>query len=549
MKVLPPQFVPIRFEGDKVVPLDKTGAAASGMGPEHWMSYAQVKATGKRFIFVIDPAEGKFVFDNSIDGETIRDDPLDVWGKFMPPPLPEGLLPGAIERFARSQGEVTGGDPAGFAMAALAACAGAIPQSVSLRVKRHEEWYESARIWVMLIGEPSTKKSPILNKVMAPIRDEERRSAAAYGAAKAAHEGLPEELRKNFPEPVRKRLTIGDITVEAAQKILADNPEGMLCFRDELAGWFGNIGKYSNDRGTSSDRSFWLESFNGKDFTADRVGRGEVYIKNLSLSIVGGIQPNVVVKILEADDDSGLLQRFFPVTLRPSTGDKDVPIPAGVEADYHALVIGLTRMRETSANVSLIFDEAAHVVRDEYFAKFERMTAVESVNPKLATHINKLNGLFARLCVIWHCAEHAGANPIPQTVTADTARRVGQFIISFTIPHALAFYGLTSAGNDDVERIADHIIANGLKSITPRQAQGGSRTGRALKSWEIVELFKKLQTLDWVTEIIEGQPRRDSVTAIVNPRVHQLFAERAIEERRRKDEAHLALRELGKKAA
>ncbi len=85
--------------------------------------------------------------------------PVDLWQRRAHPPLPSGLLPPIIEGFARVQGELMGVDPGGLAAAALAVCAAAIPDSIKLRVKRHDpHWLESARLWVAPIGDPSTKK-------------------------------------------------------------------------------------------------------------------------------------------------------------------------------------------------------------------------------------------------------------------------------------------------------------------------------------------------------------------------------------------------------
>jgi len=97
-------------------------------------------------------------------------EPIDLWGRFDPPPLPAGLLPDVIEQFARDEGELTGADPSGFAVAALAVCAGALPDHTQLQVKRHDpNFLEAARLWVGLIGNPSTKKSPIMRRVVKPL--------------------------------------------------------------------------------------------------------------------------------------------------------------------------------------------------------------------------------------------------------------------------------------------------------------------------------------------------------------------------------------------
>jgi len=40
-----------------------------------------------------------------------------------------------------------------------------------------------------------------------------------------------------------------DTTVEAAQEVIKDSPNGVLIFQDELSGWFGAMDKYSNGKG------------------------------------------------------------------------------------------------------------------------------------------------------------------------------------------------------------------------------------------------------------------------------------------------------------
>lgn len=79
-------------------------------------------------------------------------DPVDLWRRYSAPELPSGLLPPVIECFARTHGETMGVDPAGLAMAALAVCAAAITDDIKVQVKRHDNWRESARLWVGLVG-------------------------------------------------------------------------------------------------------------------------------------------------------------------------------------------------------------------------------------------------------------------------------------------------------------------------------------------------------------------------------------------------------------
>src|SRR5262249_55456611 len=100
----------------------------------------------------------------SIPAEPITT-PIDLWNKLDAPSLPCGLPPSVIEDLASEQGATMGTDPAGLAAAALTVCAAAIPDHVKLKVKQHSNWLEATRLWVGLVGNPSTKKSPIIYQV------------------------------------------------------------------------------------------------------------------------------------------------------------------------------------------------------------------------------------------------------------------------------------------------------------------------------------------------------------------------------------------------
>ena len=96
-----------------------------------------------------------------------------------------GLLPPVLEQWAMIQGETMGSDPGGLAVASLAVCAAAIPDSIRLKVKRFDDWTESARLWVALVGDPSSKKSPILYAAAAPIIRMDAQLVREYAAARA----------------------------------------------------------------------------------------------------------------------------------------------------------------------------------------------------------------------------------------------------------------------------------------------------------------------------------------------------------------------------
>ena len=158
----------------------------------------------------------------------------DPFGKLDAPPLPKGLLPTVIEAYAEREARAKGVVFHAPAMAALTVCAAAIPDGVRIRVKVHEPWYERARLWVAEIGPPSAKKSPTVRSAMAPLKRLEKQEYARWCQLKTDWDKADKDSRGEAPVP--RRYILNDTTIEAAGKLLAENPHGMLLERDELAG-------------------------------------------------------------------------------------------------------------------------------------------------------------------------------------------------------------------------------------------------------------------------------------------------------------------------
>jgi Protein of unknown function (DUF3987) len=493
--------------------LSRTGEPPHGWDVKDWIEQggdaAKLPSVCKQV-----PAEG-----------TEAIEPIDLWGQFDPPPLPTGLLPEAIEQFAREEGELMGADPSGLAMAALTVCAAALPDHTQLQVKRHDpHWLESTRLWVGLIGPPSTKKSPIMLRATKPLKQLDARLWRCFLAEQECYEQLSAEVRKQTERPRQTRLRLEDTTIEAAQEVLKDSPDGVLCIQDELAGWFGAMDKYAG-RGAAKDRGFWLQSFHGGPYAVNRISRGHFMIENLSISLLGGIQPDPIRKVAADTIDDGLLQRLIPIVLCRGSAGKDAPTSRAA-ARYNKLVEWLRERERLPA--PLQFNDAALVIREELEQRHLDLMAYEVINRKLAAHIGKYDGLFARLCLLWHCIE--GTEGL--VVTEHTARRVADFIRRFLLPHATGFYaGMLelSDNHDRLTKVAGHILAKKLPRITNRDVQRGNNAMRGLERQEIENIFDQLEALGWVFRT-PGPYKSNPLHWLVNPEVHRRFAERAARE-------------------
>lgn len=112
-------------------------------------------------------------------------------------------------------------------------------------------------------------------------------------------------------KPHARRYKSNDSTVEKLGDLLVTNPQGMLVFRDELIGLLASWEK----EGREGDKAFYLEGWNGtSSFSIDRIARGSLHIKNLCLSVFGGIQPELLERYLAgistSMDNDGRIQRF-----------------------------------------------------------------------------------------------------------------------------------------------------------------------------------------------------------------------------------------------
>jgi hypothetical protein len=472
-----------------------------------------------------------------------KDDPVDILGQFPLPPMPQGLLPKAIEAYALDHASRMGCDPVGLAMGALAVCASVIPDSIAVQIKRHDNWSQPARVWVALVGGVSAMKSPIMDKVQEPLIRIDTQLAKQYGEARRAWEELPKEERGE--KPIQERLILSDATPEASQPILADNPQGMIVIRDEMSGWFGSMEQYSKKGGggSSSARSFWLTAYNGGPYVIDRVGRGSLRIENLSICVLGGIQPSAAQMISEAVVDDGLIQRMVPVVLGDTVyQEEDDDPPATPESrNYNSLIDRLFSQRYNTQ--TLTFSDEAQKIRKDVFRKNDELKKLETINPKLLGHFGKYNGLFARLCVLWHCIEHAHER-LPPVITADVAQRVADFMHGFLRRHAFIFYfGTLGVSNKHsrIQAVASYILAHELTELTPRDIQRGDRAMRGLERREIDVVCDYLQSFDWLQRTVAR--RTNDVKWLVNPIVHLRYKDYAKKERKRREEAMRLIKE------
>src|SRR5262249_22685748 len=252
---------------------------------------------------------------------------LDPWERFVVPEFPIDLLPPVLRDFATSQARVIGGCLSGMAMATLAVVSAATSHRWSLKMMTHGRWYTQPRLWVLLVGDPSTKKTPEMDAACAPLERRQAEVARDHKAAVRAWEAAKEGGDKDAEEPeAPPRYVAIDITTQKLGELLARKgaERGLLIKRDELTGWIGEMDRDNNATHATSDHAYWMKAWDGGPYHYDRINPGELFIENLSVSILGGIQPDRLAELKGLASD-GLLQRFLVVMMSEASFTLDEP--------------------------------------------------------------------------------------------------------------------------------------------------------------------------------------------------------------------------------
>ncbi|MHB1880836.1 MAG: YfjI family protein [Acidithiobacillus sp.] len=265
------------------------------------------------------------------------------------PPVPQmdvtALLPAPLAGYILDAAHRKVAPPEFVAVSLLVSLGALIGARCGVRPKLLDDWIVVPNLWGAIIAPPSKKKSPSMADGTKPLKylaakarekhaktlevfqDEleqhevmiaSAKKAMQKAADKADDEGIETAkariaaLKESKPKPpVMKRYTSNDSTIEKLGDLLVDNPQGLLTERDELAGLLTSFGRSGHEQ----DRAFYLEAWNGTDgHEVDRIARGSLYIPNLALSVLGGIQPERLERYLDsaAKDvgNDGLLARF-----------------------------------------------------------------------------------------------------------------------------------------------------------------------------------------------------------------------------------------------
>ena len=218
---------------------------------------------------------------------------------------------------------------------------------------------------------------------------------------------------------------------------------------------------------------------------------------------------------------------MVPITVGSADVGEDSPDLGHAFKEYDALIARMSRLQPQVMK----FNAAAQEIRRAFERHTHQLANLEILSPQLAAFCGKLDGLFARIALTFHCCE---SQPPTEHVSEETASRVERLMKDFIIPHAMRFY-LEIAGETgtmaSARSIAGYILAKRVDRLTFGILTRDCWPCRGRSRDEVVHMLEPLEMFGWLIPDDPIVPRAWTV----RPDVHEKFADQASQERERRE--------------
>ena len=219
-------------------------------------------------------------------------------------------------------------------------------------------------LWVCNVAPSGSNKSQPMRFLLKPLKDRDANNYKKYlkelGEWRAAGDD-------KAGKPKFSQFLISDSTPEARSQVLANNPNGILLYRDELKGMIDDFGRYSR----SGELSQLLSIFDSDNIVINRKSDDTLLIERPFMSILGSIQPSVLLETFGSDlmMGNGFNQRWlfvYPEQVPPAMYSDSV-IPQSITNGWKEFVTN-TSIYDYSVNGGKLYlrGEAKKVYIDFY---------------------------------------------------------------------------------------------------------------------------------------------------------------------------------------
>ena len=430
-------------------------------------------------------------------------------------------------------------------MIALGSCIGT---RIHCKPYQNSSWLIPANVWGLLCGSPSQQKSPSVTEALRPLKLLDKEAADKYALEleqysidSAIYEKVVKDAVKvgnrtpslqKPAEPQMIRYVVNDTSYEKLIEIAKANPANILIWRDELAGWFHSLNKENQKEA----RGLYLTGWSGTEgYATDRIGRGHVRADLIAFSLLGTIQPDVLMTVISdavsgGVGNDGLAQRFqlavYPDPVRTFKKPQGHPNAKAIQY-YESKIRALVNLDpaqvgakfELDGTPYLNFDDLAQIDFDEWRNVLEERLRNPDLeeHPAILAHLGKYRSLLPKLALIIHLAEgRSGA------IGVKALRKAKAWVLLLEAHARRIYKSATSRAAKSAAVLSNKIKADKLKD-------GFTRSDILLSDWaglrsaeDILSALGILEDKGWIRSFEnKNTGGRPSTKYFVNPSINQ----------------------------
>lgn len=462
-------------------------------------------------------------------------DPVDPFVRHPTPGFPLRCVPSVVASLALELSRASGFDAGAYAFAMMVAASGLIDHRKRLRMGPMSV---PPNLWGGLVAQSGGGKSPVLSAATGHIENASQKKIKQsiqrykkWAAAKAKSK----DQDFNQPPPPIRQLVLDDSTTEGCRKTMPDNPEGLLMIQPEISEWIGRMDAYSNSG--SKDRGVWIRAFDTGPVTINRAGSIlPTYIENCSISLICGIQPEILgLKFARSDGAGadGLYQRIlcYQMAEQQAVNYFEQSSPFG-KVNLGLMFDKLLSWRDESKYQHLMLEEDCLEMAQTYHQAVNKV-ATRTPAKRLAEHLGKYPGLLARVAFVLQTMFDAANGRVSPSVTVnrDVFEKALE-VMQVLLRHAEAVYqdiDLNSMGDTNalVKSAAEAILSKGWTGFKSGDLTRDATNWRSAKHEQKEAAIDLLIDLGWIRDITRVEPgkrgRRSDGVYLTNQKVHQQF--------------------------
>lgn len=469
------------------------------------------------------------------------------------PSFPTESLPKAVRDYVTAVAESTQTPVDMSASAALAILA--LCEQGKFRIRGKADWTEPLNLFVVVVAEPSERKSAVISLMTRPVNafeaDYNRQNAAELETSKMnkrilerrqrtledkAAKGKVEdgELKQlaqqlaTYKERTPLRLYVDDVTTEKLTAVLADG-DGKAAIVSAEGGIFDMLsGIYSKN----VNIDVMLKGHSGDSIRVDRIGRNSESIMNPALTVLLTVQPNVLSGMMQNSTfrGRGLTARFLYCMPKSIVGNRRYrtePIPADVARQYDLLVQNLLEEEQGEFPEEITLTPKADEMLEIFSYEIEAKLKTEYADMadwagKLVGAVLRIAGVLCRASVYRNNGFLESAEPlVVDETTMANAIKIGRYYTE----HSSAAFSLMGADAlvKQSEYMLDAICKSGLTEFTRRDIM---RLCRSFKTADEVQpVLNHLTEYGYIapktSNVQSGKGRPTGQTYLVNPYLYE----------------------------